>query len=49
MLEEGICQVGIFGFLRSKSSNLEVQKIWGVDVEMALYLTKYKYLVREIY
>ncbi len=32
MCEEGICQIWIFGFLRSKRSNLEVQKKWGVDV-----------------
>ncbi len=32
MHEEGICQIWILGFLRSKRSNLEVQKKWGVDV-----------------
>ncbi len=32
MREERICQIWIFGFLRSKKSNLEVQKKWGVDV-----------------
>ncbi len=26
-----------------------MQKIWGVDVEMALYLRKYKSLVKEVY
>ncbi len=38
MLEEGICEIGIFEFMRSKSSNLEVQKIWGMDIEMGPYL-----------
>ncbi len=32
-----------FGGFRSKSSNFEVQKIWGMNVEMAPYLRKYKY------
>ncbi len=32
-----------------KSSNLEVQKKWGVNVEMSPYLRKYKYLVTEVY
>ncbi len=32
MCEEGICQIWIFGFLRSKGSILEVQKKWGMDV-----------------
>ncbi len=49
MRKEGICQIWIFGFLRSKRSNLEVRKIWGVDVEMAPYLRKYKNLVKEVY
>ncbi len=28
MCKEGTCEVQIFGFFRSKSSNLEGQKIW---------------------
>ncbi len=32
-----------------RSSNLEVQKILGAGVEMAPYLRKYKYLVKEVY
>ncbi len=44
MLKEGICEVQIFGFMRSKSSNLQVCKIWCVDVEMGLYLSKYNFL-----
>ncbi len=45
MHEEGICPIWIFGFLRSKSSNLEVWKKWGVDVEMSPYLFgKKKYI-----
>ncbi len=24
-------------------------KVWGVDVEMSLYLRRYKYLVKEVY
>ncbi len=38
LLKEGICKVLIFGFMRSKSSNLDVWKIWGVDPKMGLYL-----------
>ncbi len=49
MHEEGICQICILGFLRSKRSNLEVKKKWGVYVEMSLYLRRYKYLVKEVY
>ena len=29
--------------MRSKSSNLEEWKIWGVDVEMGLYLWRYNF------
>ncbi len=47
--KEGFCQILSFGVLRSKSSNLEVQKKWGVDVEMSPYLRRYKYLVKEVY
>ncbi len=32
MLEEGICEVWIFGYMRLKSTNLEAHKIKGVDV-----------------
>ena len=49
LCKEGICQIWIFGFLRSKRSNLEVQKKWGVNVEMSLYLRRHKYLVKEVY
>ncbi len=45
MLKEGIYEVQIFGFMRSKSSNLEVWKIWGVDVEMALFLCRYNFVL----
>ena len=38
-----------FWVLRSKSSNSEVQKKWGVDVEMPPYLRKYNNLVKEVY
>ncbi len=44
MSKEGIYQIWILGFLRSKRSNLEVWKKWGVDVEMSLYLRRCKYL-----
>ncbi len=49
MLEEGICEVWILGFMRSKSSNLEVQIIWGIDVEMGPYLWRHKYFVKEVH
>ncbi len=49
MRKEGICQIWNFVFLRSKSSNLEVQTKWGIDVEISLYLRRYKYLVKEVY
>ncbi len=49
MCKEGICQIWNFGFLRSKRSNLEVWKKWGVNVEMSPYLRRYKYLVKEVY
>ena len=49
MCWEGFWEVQIFGFFRPKSSNLEELKIQGMDVEMALYLRKYKYLVKEVY
>ncbi len=49
MHQEGFCKLWILGFLRSKSSNLEVWKIWVMDVEMDLYLRKYKNLVKEVY
>ncbi len=48
MHQEGFWELLILGFLRSKSSNLEVWKIWGTDVKMALYLKKYKNLVKEV-
>ncbi len=38
-----------FGVLWSKISNLEMWKIWGMDVEMAPYLRKYKNLLKEVY
>ncbi len=47
--QEGLGELYILGFFQSKSSNLEVQKIWGIDVKMALYLRKYKNLVKEAY
>ena len=40
--------LGTLGFTKSKSLNFEVWKIWGMDVEMALYLRKYKNLVKEV-
>ncbi len=46
MHKEGISKICIFGFLRLKSSNLEVWKKWDVDVEMSLCLRGYKYLVK---
>ncbi len=49
MCKEGMCQICLFGFLRSKSSNLEVHKKWDVDVEMSPYLRRYKYLVKEVF
>ncbi len=49
MHEEGICQIWILGFLRSKRSNLEVWKKWGVNVKMSLYLRRHKCLVKEVY
>ncbi len=30
-------------------SNLEVQKKWGVNVEMSPYLRRHKHLVEEVY
>ncbi len=38
-----------FGVLQVKSSNLEVWKVWGMDIEIAPYLRKYKNLVKEVY
>ncbi len=49
MCKEGICQIWIFRFLRSKRLNLEVQKKWGMDIEMSLYLRKCKYFVMQVY
>ncbi len=37
--QEGICQIWTLGFLIIRS-NLEVQKKWGVNVEMSLYLRR---------
>ncbi len=36
MCQERIWEVYILGFFWSKSSNLEVQKIWGMDVDIAI-------------
>ncbi len=47
--QEGFGELWILGFFRSISSNLEVQKIWGMDVEMSPYPRKYKYLVKEVH
>ncbi len=47
--QEGFQELWIFEFFRAKSSNLEKWKIWGMDIEMALYLRKYKNLVNEVY
>ncbi len=49
MHQEGFGELWSLGFFRSKSLKLEVWKIWGMDVEMAPYLRKYKYLVKEVY
>ncbi len=49
MRKEGNCQVRIFVFLRSKSSILEVRKMWGKGVEMCRYLRRLKYLMKEVY
>ncbi len=49
MHEEGKCEVWIFGFFRSKSSNLEGQKIWDMLGQISLYLRKYKYLAIEVF
>ncbi len=38
MHQEGKCIVWIFGFFRSKSSNLEVQKIWDMLGQIGPYL-----------
>ncbi len=45
MCKEGFWEVLIFGLFRSKTSNFEGLKIWGMDVGMGLYLRKYKFLV----
>ncbi len=34
MHQEGFQELWILGVFRSKSLNLEMQKIWGMDVEM---------------
>ncbi len=41
MCKEGICQIWILRFLRSKRSNLEVWKKWGVNAEMSPYLRRH--------
>ncbi len=40
MHQEGFWELWILGFFGSKSLNLEVWKIWGMDVETAPYLRK---------
>ncbi len=49
MLQKAIWKVQCFGFKRTKSSNLEVWKTWGVEVEIGPYLWRYKYFVKEAY
>ncbi len=49
MLEERIWEVQFFGFVRSNSSNLEVWKIYGLDVEISPHLWRYKYFVKEVH
>ena len=48
MHKEGICEVQIYGFTRSKSSNLKGWKIWHMLRQISLYLRKSKYLVKEV-
>ncbi len=43
MCQEEFGEVLILGFFRSKSSDLEEPKIWGMDVEMGSNLRKYKF------
>ncbi len=49
MPQERFCEVQILAFMRWKSSNLEGPKIWGVDVEISLYLRMYTFLGKHVY
>ncbi len=48
MLQEGIREVWIFRFFRSKSSNWDGKKIWDLLTQVFFCLRKYRYLVKEV-